>query len=105
MTINVMKALRFAAYGSTSLLRIEQVPIPEPGEGEALVRVKAAAINPSDIANVAGCFKKATLPHQACEPQLSVRGAFCRKPLDTVNLLEISHYSGAGAPRATETQK
>ena len=80
MTINVMKALRFAAYGSPSVLRIEQVAIPEPGEGEALVRVKAAAINLSDIANVAGCSKKATLLHQACEPRLSVGGAFCRIP-------------------------
>ena len=41
---------------------IEEVAIPEPGEGEALVHVKAAAINPSDIGNVAGRFKKTTLP-------------------------------------------
>jgi NADPH:quinone reductase len=43
-------------------LRIEEVAIPEPGEGEALVQVKAAAINPSDIGNVAGRFKNTTLP-------------------------------------------
>jgi NADPH:quinone reductase-like Zn-dependent oxidoreductase len=57
-----MKALRFAEFGPPSVLRIEEVAIPEPGEGEALVRVKAAAINPSDIGNVAGRFKKTTLP-------------------------------------------
>ena len=45
-----------------SVLRIEELPMPEPGEGEALVQVRAAAINPSDIVNVAGRFKNTTLP-------------------------------------------
>jgi len=62
MSSNGMKALRFAEFGPPSVLRIEQVPIPEPGDGEALVRVKAAAINPSDIVNVSGRFKKTILP-------------------------------------------
>lgn len=43
-------------------MRLEQIPFPEPGEGEALVQVKAAAINPSDIGNVAGRFRNTTLP-------------------------------------------
>jgi NADPH:quinone reductase-like Zn-dependent oxidoreductase len=62
MSTNTMKALRFAEFGPPSVLRIEEVAIPEPGEGEALVHVKAAAINPSDIGNVAGHFKHTTLP-------------------------------------------
>jgi NADPH2:quinone reductase len=62
MSTNRMKALRFGEFGPPSVLRIEEVPIPQLGDGEALVRVKAAAINPSDIGNVAGHFKKTTLP-------------------------------------------
>jgi NADPH:quinone reductase len=62
MRTNGMKSLRFAAFGPPSVLRIEELPMPEPGEGEALVHLKAAAINPSDIGNVAGRFKKTTLP-------------------------------------------
>ncbi|MFZ0298887.1 MAG: zinc-binding alcohol dehydrogenase family protein [Candidatus Sulfotelmatobacter sp.] len=62
MSTNRMKALRFAEFGPPSVLRIEEVSITEPGEGEALVRVKAAAINPSDIGNVSGHFEKTTLP-------------------------------------------
>ena len=62
MSTSVMKSLRFTEFGPPSVLRIEEVPIPEPGEGEALVQVKAAAINPSDIGNVAGHFKNTTLP-------------------------------------------
>jgi NADPH2:quinone reductase len=59
---NTMKSLRFAEFGPPSVLRIEDLAIPEPGEGEALVRVKAAGINPSDIVNVSGRFKNTTLP-------------------------------------------
>jgi NADPH:quinone reductase len=62
MSTNQMKALRFTEFGPPSVLRIEDVPIPQPGDGEALVRVKAAGINPSDIGDVAGRFKKTTLP-------------------------------------------
>jgi NADPH2:quinone reductase len=57
-----MKALRFSTFGPPSVLRIEEIPMPEPGEGESLIQVKAAAINPSDVINVAGHFKKTTLP-------------------------------------------
>jgi NADPH2:quinone reductase len=62
MSSRLMKALRFAEFGPPSVLRIEEVAIPEPGEGEALVHVKAAGINPSDIGNVSGHFKATTLP-------------------------------------------
>ena len=58
----MMKSLRFTAFGPPSVLRFEEVAIPEPSDGEALVEVKAAAINPSDIGNVAGHFKNTTLP-------------------------------------------
>jgi NADPH:quinone reductase len=62
MSADKMKALRFAEFGPPSVLRIQEVGIPEPGEGEVLLHVKAAAINPSDIGNVAGRFKNTTLP-------------------------------------------
>jgi NADPH2:quinone reductase len=62
MSTSIMKSLRFTEFGPPSVLRIEEIAIPEPGAGEVLVQVKAAAINPSDIGNVAGRFKKTTLP-------------------------------------------
>jgi len=61
VSTSLIKALRVAEFGPPSVLRIEEIPIPEPGDGEAIVRVKAAA-NPSDIGDVAGRFKKTTLP-------------------------------------------
>jgi NADPH2:quinone reductase len=62
MGSSMMQALRFSEFGPPSVLRIEELAIPDPGEGEVLVHVRAAGINPSDIANVAGRFKKTTLP-------------------------------------------
>jgi NADPH:quinone reductase-like Zn-dependent oxidoreductase len=57
-----MKTLRFRKFGPPSVLEIEEVSRPEPGEGEALVQVRAAAINPSDVKNVSGQFATTTLP-------------------------------------------
>ena len=62
MSTNLMKGLRFAEFGPPSVLRIDEVPLPGPGDGEAVVRVKAAAINSSDVGDVAGRYKKTTLP-------------------------------------------
>jgi NADPH:quinone reductase-like Zn-dependent oxidoreductase len=44
-----VKALRFAAHGGPEVLRVEEVPQPVPREGEILVRVRAAALNPKDV--------------------------------------------------------
>jgi len=44
-----MRAIRFHAYGPSTELRVDEVPVPEPSEGEVLVRVRAAAINHWDI--------------------------------------------------------
>jgi NADPH:quinone reductase-like Zn-dependent oxidoreductase len=51
-----MQALRFGTYGPPSVLTLEQREVPVPGPGEVLIRVKASAINPSDIRNVEGVF-------------------------------------------------
>jgi NADPH:quinone reductase-like Zn-dependent oxidoreductase len=52
-----MKAVRFSQYGAPSVLFLEDCAKPEPRAGESLVQVLAAAINPSDVKNVAGAFK------------------------------------------------
>jgi NADPH:quinone reductase-like Zn-dependent oxidoreductase len=43
-----MKAVRFDEYGMEDVLKVADVPVPEPGSGEVLVRVKAAGINPGE---------------------------------------------------------
>ncbi|MGD0701840.1 MAG: NADP-dependent oxidoreductase [Trebonia sp.] len=43
-----MKAVQFDQYGPVSVLDVREVPTPEPGQGQVLVRVKAAGINPGE---------------------------------------------------------
>src|SRR5580692_1136613 len=43
-----MKAVRFERYGGIEVLQVADVPTPEPSHGEALVKVKAASINPGE---------------------------------------------------------
>jgi NADPH:quinone reductase-like Zn-dependent oxidoreductase len=43
-----MKAVRFESYGDIDVLNIVEVPDPVPGQGEVLVRVKAAGISPGE---------------------------------------------------------
>ncbi|SES30314.1 NADPH2:quinone reductase [Lentzea xinjiangensis] len=52
-----MKALLARAYGPLEDLEIAEVPRPEPGAGQLLVRVEAAAVNPVDVALVTGVMR------------------------------------------------
>lgn len=44
-----MKAVRFHAHGGPDVLRFEDAPDPIPGPGQALVRVRACALNHLDL--------------------------------------------------------
>jgi NADPH:quinone reductase-like Zn-dependent oxidoreductase len=57
-----MRALRFHKTGDLAGLKVEEVPMPSPGPGELLVRVRTAAINPSDVKNVQGKMHQTTVP-------------------------------------------
>jgi NADPH:quinone reductase len=57
-----MKAMRFARFGEPAVLHLDVVADPVPGPADAVVAVRAASINPSDLGNVAGRFPYTTLP-------------------------------------------
>jgi len=44
-----MKAIRVHAYGGPEVMRLEELPTPVPGPGEALVRIHAASVNFIDV--------------------------------------------------------
>jgi NADPH:quinone reductase-like Zn-dependent oxidoreductase len=60
-----VKAVRFDRYGGIDVLRVADVPVPEPDPGQLLVKVKAASINPGEAKIREGWFRKvwpATFP-------------------------------------------
>ena len=47
-------AVRFDRYGDLDVLHLTDIPMPEPGAGEVVVAVRAAGINPGEMAIRAG---------------------------------------------------
>ncbi len=56
-----MKQLVLRSF-SLAGLQLEDVPIPALYDGDCLVRVKAAGLNPSDLMNIKGAFHYTSLP-------------------------------------------
>ena len=51
-----MQAIRVHRFGGPEVLQVEDVPIPDPGPGEALIKVEAAGINFVDVYHRAGLY-------------------------------------------------
>ncbi|MEX2450699.1 MAG: quinone oxidoreductase [Rhodospirillales bacterium] len=52
-----MRAIQAAEYGDASVLKLNDAPVPEPGDGEALVKLDYAGINFIDIYMREGRYK------------------------------------------------
>src|SRR5512138_213473 len=52
-----MKAVRVHEYGGVEALKLEDVPVPDPGVGEARVKIEAIGVNFIDIYHRKGSYK------------------------------------------------
>ena len=52
-----MRAIRVHEYGGPEAMRLEELPTPKPGEGQALVRIEAAGLNYIDTYQRSGAYK------------------------------------------------
>jgi NADPH2:quinone reductase len=57
-----MRALRFTEFGDPGVLHVTDLPDPTKTTAEAVIRVEAASVNPSDVKNVAGAMEWTVLP-------------------------------------------
>ncbi|WP_311239176.1 MULTISPECIES: zinc-binding dehydrogenase [unclassified Xanthomonas] len=59
-----MKAVRFHQHGGTDVLVYEEVPQPQPGNGEVLIKIEAAGLNFADVMRRRGDYIEASpLPY------------------------------------------
>lgn len=75
----MMQAMRIHQTGASDVFRREQMPMPEPGPGQVLIRVRASSVNPIDCKIRAGAVP-ALLPelpavlHGDCSGEVAALG-------------------------------
>ena len=69
-----MKAVVQDGYGSSEVLELRDIAKPEIGEGDVLVRVRAAGVNPGDWAIMGGLPYIARPVYGMGKPKNRVRG-------------------------------
>src|SRR5437879_13157132 len=89
LQLATMKAIVQDTYGTSEVLELREIAKPEIGEGDVLVRVRAAGVNPGDWAIMGG------LPYIA-RPVYGLR-----KPKNRVRATEVAGQSGAERERVT----
>src|SRR6266478_6189556 len=70
----MMKAVVAHEYGAPEVLKLEEVPRPEPKEDEVLVRVIASGVNPADPLTLSGKYAREFGTHLPLIPGYEIAG-------------------------------
>ncbi len=76
-----MKAIQFKSFGNPEVLEHTDLPALQADADSAVVQVKAASVNPSDVKNVAGHFEHTVLPRT---PGRDFSGVVVNGPADWI---------------------
>lgn len=92
-----MQSVRFYEFGNPAdVLRVEDVPQPEPATDQVLVRLRARSINPSDLLTVRGLY--GSLPRLPATPGLEGMGEVAACGEDVKNLRPSQRVIPLGVP-------
>src|SRR5216683_4963248 len=58
-----MKAIRIHTFGEPEVMQLEEVPDPQPGPGQVVVRVQAVGVNPVETYIRSGIYPKPPTPY------------------------------------------
>ena len=107
-----MKATRIHSFGNSDVLTLEETPRPEPADGQVLIKVHAAGVNPVDWKTRSGNYMKAdihlplTLGRDVSGVVEGVgRGVTGFKPGDDVYAFLGSHSGGYAEYALAEEQE
>ncbi len=67
-----MRAVQYDRYGPPEVLRVAELPVPEPGPGQVLIRVRATSVNLSDWETLTGrpAYSRLEGPRRPAHPVL-----------------------------------
>lgn len=89
-----MKAIRVHEFGGPEVLKLEEVPDPEPGQGQVLLEVHAVGVNPVDTYIRAGTYTFA--PPLPYTPGMDAAGVVCAAGQGVTRLREGDRAYAAG---------
>jgi NADPH:quinone reductase-like Zn-dependent oxidoreductase len=69
-----MKAIRYHEYGGPEVMKLEEAPLPVPGDDEILVRVAAMGVNPVDWKIREGLVQKRMVIPMPVSPGADISG-------------------------------
>lgn len=88
-----MKAMIQDEYGPPEVLRLDEVPQPDPGDDEVLVRVHAAGVNWADYSIVTGIPYMVRLGFGLRHPRNGIRGTDVSGRIEAVGS-KVTHFRG-----------
>jgi NADPH:quinone reductase-like Zn-dependent oxidoreductase len=79
-----MRAIVHRRFGSPDVLSLEDVPMPEPGDTEVLIKVEATTVGPPDCAARAADPVYARLAYGLVKPRFPVLGGIAAGEIEAV---------------------